>query len=292
MKKFEKIACNICETSNFEKKLYRVRSGQLVRCMNCGLYYASPRRTESIQAVLSNNTPEGRYEAKTLNYKGRLREFNYILDSLEKFKSPPARILDIGCYEGDFLYEAKKRGWNCYGVEPNIGGANYARNELKLNVKQCVLEKAGFENEVFDVVSVLAALEHIPDPYKMLLEIKKIMKGDGVLVVTVPTIPFYLPLIRSKWRMFIGDHYFFFDDNSIDKLLRKAGFSLIHPGRYIVKKVDLDTVSARLADDWQPNNLGALGKCFRKLVTKLELGRIKFSVNLFDSKMYMAYITK
>jgi len=282
--------CNICESSNHEKKLYRVRSGQLVKCMNCGLHYVSPRRTQSIQAVLNNNTPAERYSSKTLNYQGRLSEFNSILDSIEKFKPPQARILDIGCYEGYFLHEAQKRGWECYGVEPNIGGALYARDILNLNVEQCVLEKAKFQNDFFDVVSLLATLEHIPDPHRMLLEIRKIMKKKGVLVMTVPTIPFYLPLIRSKWRMFIGDHYYFFDDNSMGKLLNKAGFSLIQPGRYIVKKVDIETISARLADDWQPNNLGAVGKIFRKLVTTLRMGQIRFSVNLFDSKIYMANI--
>jgi hypothetical protein len=37
--------------------------------------------------------------------------------------------------------------------EPNRGGAYFARDVLHLNVKQCVLEKAGFDDGFFDVVA-------------------------------------------------------------------------------------------------------------------------------------------
>ncbi|MBM3861767.1 MAG: class I SAM-dependent methyltransferase [Verrucomicrobia bacterium] len=289
MKDMEDVVCNICGSNNFEKKYYTIRSGFLVQCTNCGLYYANPRRTASIQSVLNNTTPTERYESKTLNYQGRLLEFNFILDTIEKLKAPSGRLLDIGCYEGYFLHEARNKGWNCYGVEPNRGGASYAQNVLHLNVKQCVLEKTGFERNSFDVITVLATLEHIPDPYSLLMKIREIMKEDGILIVTVPTVPFYLPFIRSKWRMFIGDHYYFFTDTSMNNLLNKAGFELNEPGKYITKQFDLETMSDRLSNEWQPNNLGRVGVAIKWMVKKLHVGQFTISANLYDSKIYVAH---
>jgi len=237
---------------------------------------------------VSETTPTERYEAKKLNPEGRKKEFNFILDEIEKIKQPPGKILDIGCYEGFFLSEARVRGWDCHGVEPNRGGAAFARDTLHLNIKQCVLENANYVNNCFDVITVLATLEHLPDPLGTLNAIKRILKTNGCLIITVPTIPFYLPLIKSKWRMFIGDHYFFFNDISISKLLNRAGFHLMIPGKYIAKTFDLETMSSRLTDEWQPNNLGMLGYAIRAIVQSLRIGKLSITMNPYDSKLYIA----
>ena len=87
--------------------------------------------------------------------------------------------------------------------------------------------------------------------------------------------------------MFIGDHYWFFTDISMTKLLRKAGFDLISSS-YTSKTVDLDVITSRLSDDWQPHNLGKLGKLLRKIIMKTGLGNIRITINLFDTKLYIA----
>lgn len=287
--KMETTRCIICDSYEYEAKLYAVRSGELVKCKMCSLVYVNPRCTDSIMAIHNNTTPTELYDSKKFNYDGRLEEFIMFLNIINANKIKKGRILDIGCYEGYFLAQAKNNGWECYGVEPNVGGSKYATEKLGLNVKQCVLEEAEYRDRYFDVITIFAAIEHVPDPYALLKEAKRILKTDGILLVSVPVIPFYLPLIKNKWRMFIGDHYYFFTDLSMGKLLKKAGFDLLK-SEYIQKSVDLDTVSARLADDWQPNNLGSIGKTIRNIVLKLGIEKIRFKINLFDTKYYMAKI--
>ncbi|MBU4484305.1 class I SAM-dependent methyltransferase [bacterium] len=283
----EKIRCNICETNEYENVLWPVASGSLVVCKRCGLYYANPRTTTSIENVRSGNTATELYEAKKLNYEGRISEFKYILGLINNQKVPSGKLLDIGCYEGFFLNEARCSGWECTGVEPNIGGSNFAIKNLKLDVRQCILEKAGFEDHSFDVITLLAVLEHIPDPKQTLIEVKRILKKDGLLVIYVPTVPFYLNIIKSKWRMFIGDHYFFFTDYSMENLLNVAGFKL-GESRYIKKTFDLDTMLARIGDPWQPMNIGKAGVFLRRIAKAVRIDTIKMTLNLFDSKVYLA----
>lgn len=285
----EKIVCNICDTDKYEKRMYKINSGFLVKCSNCGLFYANPRRMDIIKEVLEDKTKKERTSGKKLNLKGRLYEFNAVLDRIQAVKPQGGRILDVGCYDGIFLNEARKRKWDCHGVEPHIGGARYAREELKLDVQQCVLEKCSFKDKSFDAVTLLATLEHHPNPLKTLKEAKRFLKPDGLLVISVPTIPFYLNLVRSRWRMFIGDHYTFFTDDSMKRLLGKSGYKLLSAG-YVTKSVDMETISARISSDWQPYNIGPLGRFFRKFVEVSRLGGVRFTVNPYDMKIYLAQI--
>jgi len=87
--------------------------------------------------------------------------------------------------------------------------------------------------------------------------------------------------------MFIGDHYWFFTDISMTKLLRKAGFDLVSSS-YISKSVDLDVITSRLSDNWQPYNLGRFGKLLRKIIMKTGIENIRITINLFDTKLYIA----
>lgn len=224
---------------------------------------------------------------KRMNYWGRIQEFNDYLNMIEQFRPSQGRILDVGCYEGYFLDEARKRGWTCTGVEPNIGGATYAREHLCLDVRECILSRAGFQAKSFDVISLFASLEHVPDPIAVLREVRHIIRDDGLLVVSVPTVPFYLPIVRSRWRMFIGDHYFFFTHHAMQTLMAQAGFRLCSR-RYVGKSVNLGTVASRLGDPWQPNNVGRLGKWIKSGCRMLHLENIRFRINLYDTTIYFA----
>ena len=47
--------------------------------------------------------------------------------------------------------------------------------------------KLPFENESFDIVTMLAVLEHLSYPEDILKEINRILRKDGRLVLTVPS---------------------------------------------------------------------------------------------------------
>lgn len=94
-------------------------------------------------------------------------------------------LLDIGCGGGSYLYRLKQWGWNVYGVEPGAAGAAQARS-LGLNVYQGEIEEAGFPDSSFDVVRLSHVLEHLTDPHGTMREIRRILKPDGMVYVTVP----------------------------------------------------------------------------------------------------------
>jgi SAM-dependent methyltransferase len=282
----EVVSCCICGTTRFEERYWPINSGVLVRCRQCGLYYANPRKEEAIQEVITGQTAPELLAGKMINQQGRILEFKDQLGVIARYKKPPGKLLDVGCYEGFFLNEARHAAWSCTGVEPSRGGARFARETLGLDVREGILETSHFGAGAFDVVSMLAVLEHVPKPVETLTAVKRVLKRDGLLVISVPVIPSYLKLVRSRWRMFIGDHYFFFSDRAMQALLGKLGFRLLDK-RYCVKYVDLETIVKRLNDPWQPYRLGPLGKLL-KVINKTRLRKLRLKVNLFDCRMYVA----
>lgn len=95
-----------------------------------------------------------------------------------------------------------------------------------------------FENEWFDVVIATDILEHLFEPKRLLLEIGRVLRADGFVILSVPN-HFYwkrrlsiffgggivLPFHNSKqWDYF---HIRFFTSKGFEELLDEAGFSIV-----------------------------------------------------------------
>jgi len=94
-------------------------------------------------------------------------------------------FLDIGCGGGSYLYRLKQWGWNVYGVEPGSAGVAQARS-LGINVHHGQIGDAGFPNNFFDAIRLSHVLEHLTDPQGTFREIRRILKTDGIVYITVP----------------------------------------------------------------------------------------------------------
>lgn len=107
------------------------------------------------------------------------------------------QVLDIGSGMGGFLVAAKRNGINAVGIEPNddyctITRLRAARYDLPPLVLQSVGEALPFPDASFDVVLAQDILEHVHDPMRTLREIRRVLRPDGVALVTV--------INRFAWR--------------------------------------------------------------------------------------------
>jgi len=101
-------------------------------------------------------------------------------------------FLDVGCGAGDNLLRAKNQ-LNCKvtGIDPfpgEQGVGRYQSEELKeIIIDKGFAENLPYENESFDVVFCSHVLEHVNNEEKSLLEIRRVLKKDGVLIIGMPT---------------------------------------------------------------------------------------------------------
>lgn len=149
------------------------------------------------------------------------KKLSWILDQTKK----PGRILDFGAGTGDFLAEAKNHGWIVDGVEPN-------EDARKLAFKKGLYLKdstAGFKDSSFDVISLWHVLEHVPDLEKQILELKRLLKTDGLLIIAVPNYKSYDAKKYGRfWAAYdVPRHLYHFSQISIEKIFSKFSIELL-----------------------------------------------------------------
>lgn len=205
----------------------QVNNFKVLSCTICGLSRTDPPPYEDdvTAEIYQDFSFNDAYKNPELWESFFIQMFKYA----NKYK-PNGKLLDIGCGSGFFINLARKKGYDTYGVELNKDAVNYGKNELNLNIVNLDLESANFPSNYFDVVTCSQLLEHIAKPNELLLEINRILKKDGILMLEVPNFNGLLVrLWKDKWSGFQPQwHIWQFKPKSLRKLLNKNQFEAIH----------------------------------------------------------------
>jgi len=156
------------------------------------------------------------------------------LDFMEsRLSKRQLRILDIGCGPGFFLKRAALRGWQCLGVEPSKLAAEYASG-LGLTVINDFFNGHALkaEGHVFGAVHISEVLEHVASPLTVLKEAYGLLDEGGLICAVVPND--YSPVQKvlrdslgySPYWLSMPHPINYFSPDSINALLRKAGFAI------------------------------------------------------------------
>jgi 2-polyprenyl-3-methyl-5-hydroxy-6-metoxy-1,4-benzoquinol methylase len=138
----------------------------------------------------------------------------------------PGTLLEIGCADGAFLYEMKKLGWDCKGVEitPNMVKAAKA---LGLDVKEGDAQKSIPFDIKFDYIIAAEVIEHMVDVDKFLGNCQDKLKVGGLFIVTTPNLVFWVNRIlmlfgrAPKYFAYADCHYRMFVLSDLKKRLEK-----------------------------------------------------------------------
>jgi len=101
----------------------------------------------------------------------------------------PSCALEIGCAKGFLVHELRNKGVQCYGVDISQYALSKAPSAVKPFLHQADLcsEQLPFEAEAFDLIFCLETIEHLRNPEKLIDEIARILKSDGVFFFTTPS---------------------------------------------------------------------------------------------------------
>jgi len=118
-----------------------------------------------------------------------VNRYGFLWETL--FPLSKGKHLDYGTYDGKVLSELSKSNVikEGIGVDLNINAINSAK-DIPKNITLLPIRpkesKLPFDDNSFDSISILDVIEHIHNQKTILLELKRVLKSEGTLIITVP----------------------------------------------------------------------------------------------------------
>ena len=137
-------------------------------------------------------------------------------------------LLEVGCGGGIFATNRPKDyDVEIYGIDISEYSVNFCRKlDCYKGVKKADVEKEiPYPSELFDIVYADQVVEHLQNPLSAVLEMKRVLKEGGLLVINVPT-P-YNPCFYEDYT-----HVRPYLPRALDTLMMDAGFRESHAFYY------------------------------------------------------------
>ncbi len=223
--------CPLCAASSAVVISETARDGSeltVVLCQACGLARVEPLpNAAELAAFYRENYRliyKGTYQPKAYHVLRNARvaadRFRLLKDLLE----PGMQVLDAGSGGGEFLYILRASGCRVTGVEPNLGYANYAREELGLDVHCGLIGDQPFPEASFDRIMLFHVLEHMPAPVESLQKLAAWLKPEGLLAVEVPNLD---STCEHPAHRFHRAHLFYFTPRTLALSGQAAGLAAV-----------------------------------------------------------------
>lgn len=287
------VNCNLCGADDYAVVFRKgeAQLHQIVRCRQCGLMYANPQEEIDVVTLLTDASvpqvyiPEEHAEyfhKQQVQLPDNLRALR-VLDSLLPERG---RLLEVGSYCGFFLHRIRADGWDAVGLEPFRAGADYARKRFGLRIIDGALPQPDLPDASFDAIVMLHVIEHMPDPVANLLELRRLLRPGGVLVVETPrfdSLSFKLLGKRERSVAACNGHIYFFTVATLRAAMQKSGFDVARVelvGRTLTLQRLLTNIGIVARSERVLQSLRSMSKAAR-------LDRVRLHVNVRDmQRMY------
>lgn len=93
-------------------------------------------------------------------------------------------VADLGCGDGDFLRFIKSQVRVAYGIDSNIESKH---EDNIVFIKTPIDKNIPIDDGAIEVITALAVLEHLDNPYKFASEIYRLLKKNGICTLTTPS---------------------------------------------------------------------------------------------------------
>lgn len=197
----------------------------IVRCRTCGHMQLDRFPAEE---DLSEAYGEAESDAYVEEAAGQRATAAAVLERIEQARrGRRGALLDLGCWVGFLLAEARRRGWDAHGVEPSEFASSYARERLGLEVATAGIFDTPPAGQ-FDAVVLGDVIEHLPRAGEALDRIATTLAPDGVLAMALPDAGSRLArAMGARWWSVIPTHVHYFTRNSILRLLARHGYEVV-----------------------------------------------------------------
>lgn len=238
------ITCNACGADDYQQISLAAGEWPIGKCRKCGLIYVNP-------IPFFDPTPEFSEVSKDFQYtrymhgeitqdilrheRRQLRSHLRAIERIAGKTSESVRFLDVGCGSGASVGAATEMGWKAVGIDIDPELIRNGKNQLNVDLRCTPLLESGFPDESFDFVRLRDVIEHLPNPYECLVEIRRILAPGGVALFATPnedSIPARLKRVVKGKRDTVATvtpphHIHGFTPKTLELLFGRAGFKTL-----------------------------------------------------------------
>lgn len=207
-------------------------------------------------------------------------------------------VLDVGCAGGALSKDLADRGFSVHAIdvlEESIKIAKEFFNSSKITYEVRDLFKEPFKDQSFDCITFLETIEHVENPATFLREFHRILKSNGVLIVSTPNATSLKNIIynlsyrkKQKQKQIIQEisnetlgtgtqieHIYNWDFQTLVRLLDRCGFDVTEhafarTGPIIIpifgKRIKIIKSNSKILNGFSPLKTTLIMKAKKKLI--------------------------
>jgi SAM-dependent methyltransferase len=248
------VPCEICGSKEFSPICDYVNIGSVkfaklpvVCCKICGFIMQNPRFNKSFYDNYYNKYYRSLLFGESKPEKefiiDQIRRGQFLFSNLAKYLNDTGCLLDVGCSAGGLMVPFARRGWTVFGTDPDIGYANFGRQNLGINIEVVAAEDMKFAEKQFDLIIIIGSLEHVFDVNATLKICRYAAKENSLLLIEGRAFNYGI-----MNQFFSHNHRRYLTATSIELLMQKHGWE------------PLWTTSDTLCGPTRPGGIYSLGR--------------------------------
>lgn len=210
--------CKICLNKKLNKFIVW-NNLSYYNCEKCNTSFLKKRKKIKIKT-----DPDGKLRDLSKEYKFKIKNWYGDIPKYLNNQNSKLKILDFGCGYG-FLLKGVNKNYEKHAVEKDKKLLTILRKNKNIYIHENLRK---LKQNYFDYIVIYHVIEHLDDPKKIILKLKKLLKKNGVLIIGTPNISSLASKIfKGNFRLYDHDHVIMFSENSLKLFLNKLGFQLI-----------------------------------------------------------------
>ena len=228
-------SCPICSSANLEH-FYVFYGLRYVECNECGHLFGLDQINDEGLKILYSSEESAHshinyFDEEQFRKRAEAIEFPKVGFVADYIKPEPGKAwLDIGASVGRLVMAAQQMGWMARGIDADPSAVAFAQKH-GLNVSEQYITKDNAAEclQNVQIVSLLEVLEHLKNPLELLSAVAGGLASGSWILIGVPRHPSLTAFAmrampENAARHIHAMHIHLFSDQSLEFILRKAGF--------------------------------------------------------------------